>query len=148
MKTIVLLNNIFSADMIKDFDYLKNNLDMKKFNIISPLTFMGKNQKYDTENFTIKLINSAISLGNMYNEFNTIESVVGKNKIAVYYGMAHTNVKSNQIIVVDKIKLDAQEALLDSYIKEAGIRFTYLKSGQAEQNFKNIEEAVVYLNAL
>ena len=39
MKTILLLNNIFSADMIKDFDYLRNNLDMKKFNLISPLIF-------------------------------------------------------------------------------------------------------------
>ena len=148
MKTIVLLNNIFSADMIKDFDYLKKNLDMKKFNIVSPLTFMGKNQKYDTENFTVKLISSAISLGNMYNEFNTIESVVGKDKIVIYYGMAHTNVKANQIIVADKIKLDAQEALLDSYIKEAGIRFTYLKSNQSDKEFKNIQEAVVFLNAI
>ena len=148
MNTIVLLNNIFSADMIKDFDYLKKNLDMKKFNIVSPLTFMGKNLKYDTENFTVKLISSAISLGNMYNEFNTIESVVGKDKIVIYYGMAHTNVKANQIIVADKIKLDAQEALLDSYIKEAGIRFTYLKSNQSDKEFKNIQEAVVYLNAI
>ena len=84
----------------------------------------------------------------MYNEFNTIESVVGKDKIVIYYGMAHTNVKANQIIVADKIKLDAQEALLDSYIKEAGIRFTYLKSNQSDKEFKNIQEAVVFLNAI
>lgn len=148
MKTIVLLNNIFSADMIKDFDYLKRNLDMTKFNIISPLTFMRKNDKYDTQDFTVKLITSAISLGNMYNQFGTIESVAGKNKTIIYYGMAHTNVKADKIFAVKPAVLDVQENLLDLYLKEGKITFPYLKSGQAEQNFKNIEEAVVYLNAL
>lgn len=148
MKTIVVLNNIFSADMIKDFDYLKRNLDMSKFNIISPLTFMRKNDKYDTKDFTLKLIVSAISLGNMYNQFGTIESVAGKNKTTIYYGMAHTNVKADKIFVVNPTTLDVQENLLDTYLKEGNFKFPYLKSTQAEQNFKNIEEAVVYLNAL
>jgi hypothetical protein len=148
MKTIVLLNNIFSADMIKDFDYLKRNLDMKKFNIVSPLTFMRKDDKYDTKDFTIKLITSAISLGNMYNQFGTIETIAGKDKLVIYYGMAHTNVKADKIFAVKPTILDVQENLLDLYLKEGKITFPYLKSGQAEKSYKNIEEAVVYLNAL
>jgi hypothetical protein len=148
MKTIVLLNNIFSADMIKDFDYLKKNLDMKKFNIISPLTFMKKQDKYETKDFTLKLIASAISLGNMYNEFGTIKSIVNENKITIYYGMAHTNIKVNKILVVNPTTLDVQENLLDLYLKESNVRFPYIKSAQAKEQFKNIEEAVVYLNAL
>lgn len=148
METIVLLNNIYYGDMIKDFDYLKRNLDMQKFNIVSPLTFMRKGDKYDTENFTIKLMKSAISLGNMYNQFGTIETIAGKNKITIYYGMAHTNVKANKIFVINPVVLDVQENLLDKYLKEGNYTFPYLKSFQAEQKFKNIEEAVVYLNAL
>jgi len=148
METIVLLNNIYSADMIKDFDYLKRNLDMKKFNILSPLTFMRKDDKYDTKDFTVKLITSAISLGNMYNQFGTIETIAGKNKVTVYYGMAHTNVKANKIFAINPVVLDVQENLLDKYLKEGNFKFPYLRSNQAEQNFKNIEEAVVYLNAL
>lgn len=148
MKTIVLLNNIFSADMIKDFDYLKKNLDMKKFNIISPLTFMRSGDKYNTKDFTVRLMSGAIALGNMYNEFGTIKSIIKEDKTVIYYGMAHTNVKANEIFVANKVALDTQEALLDSYIKEAGITFKYIKSNQAEKSFKDIQEAVVYLNAL
>ena len=148
MKTILLLNNIFSADMIKDFDCLKKNLDMKKFNLISPLTFMGKDDKYDVKDFTLKLIATAISLGNMYNDFGTIKSIVDQNKATIYYGMAHTNVKANQIFVINSTALDVQENLLDLYLKESGIRFTYFKSSQAEKQFKNVEETVVFLNDL
>jgi hypothetical protein len=148
MKTIVLLNNIFSGDMIKDFDYLKKNLDMKKFNIISPLTFMKKDDKYDVKDFTLKLIATAISLGNMYNDFGTIKSIADQNKITIYYGMAHTNVKANQIFVINATALDTQENLLDLYLKESNVRFPYFKSSQAEKQFKNIEEMVVFLNDL
>lgn len=148
MKTIVVLNSIFSGDIIKDFDYLKRNLDMKKFNIVSPLMFMKDKDKYDTKDFTVKLMRSAISLGNMYNEFGTIKSITGEKKVVVYYGMAHTNVKADEIFAIKPITLDTQENLLDKYIEQGGIRFTYIKSNQAQKSFKDIEEAVVYLNAL
>lgn len=148
MNTIVLLNNIFSADMITDFDYLKKNLDMTKFNIISPLTFMRNGDKYETKDFTVRLMSGAISLSNMYNEFSTISSLVKKDKTIIYYGMTHANVKASQIFVINKAALDTQETLLDLYIKEAGITFKYIKSNQAEKSFKDIQEAVVFFNAL
>jgi hypothetical protein len=148
MNTIVVLDNIFSADMVKDFDYLKKNLNMKKYNVISPLMFMVKDGKYNLENFTIRLIASSISLGNMYNEFGTIKSITDQNKITIYFGMAHTNVKANEIYVINKIALDAQEALLDSYLKESSVRFNYIKSNQAKKDFTNVEQLVEFLNDL
>jgi hypothetical protein len=148
MKTYVILDNIFSADLIKDFFYVQDNLNMKKYNFISPLTFLENNGKFEQENFTIRLMGGAISIGNMYNEFKTIESIVDKNKITIYFGMAHTNVKADKVLVVNKVALDTQEALLDSYIKEAGVRFNYIKSSEADENFNTIEEAVTFLNGL
>ena len=148
MKTIVVLDNIFSADMVKDFDYLKKNLNMKKYNVISPLMFMVKDGKYNLENFTIRLIASSISLGNMYNEFGTIKSITDQNKITIYFGMSHTNVKANEIYVINKIALDAQEALLDSYLKESNVKFNYIKSNQAGKDFTNVEKLVEFLNDL
>jgi hypothetical protein len=148
MKTYVILDNIFSADLIKDFFYVQDNLNMKKYNFISPLTFLENNGKFEQENFTIHLMGGAISIGNMYNEFKTIESIVDKNKITIYFGMAHTNVKADKVLVVNKVALDTQEALLDSYIKEAGVRFNYIKSSEADENFNTIEEAVTFLNGL
>lgn len=148
MKTILVLDNIFSADMIKDFDYLKRNLDMTKYSIISPLTFMSKDGKYDTENFTVKLISSAIAIGNMYNSFGTISTITSKNKPVVYFGMAHQNVKANNTFVINKVALDTQEFLLDKYLTEAKVTFPFIKSSEAEKDFKNIEELVVYLNGL
>lgn len=148
MKTYVVLSNMFSADLIKDFFYIQDNLDMKKYNFISPLTFLQKDAKFEEENFTVRLMGGAISIGNMYNEFKTIESIVNKNKITIYFGMAHKNVKADKIFVINKYALDTQEALLDSYIKNAGVRFNYIKSNEANQEFANIKEAVVFLNAL
>jgi hypothetical protein len=148
MKTYVILDNIFSADLIKDFFYVQDNLDMKKYNFISPLTFLQKDGKFEQENFTVRLMGGAISIGNMYNEFKTIETIVDKNKITIYFGMAHANVKADKILVVNKVALDTQEALLDSYIKEAGVRFNYIKSSQADETFNTIEEAVTFLNGL
>jgi hypothetical protein len=148
MKTITVLDNIFSADMIKDFDYLKRNLNMTKYNIISPLMFIVKDGKYNLENFTIRLIASAISLGNMYNDFGTIKSITDQNKITIYFGMAHINVKSNSIYVINKIALDTQEALLDHYLEKSNVRFNYIKSNQAEKAFSNVEELVEFLNDL
>jgi hypothetical protein len=134
--------------MIKDFDYLKKNLDIKKYNIISPLMFMVKDGKYNLENFTIRLIASSISLGNMYNEFGTIKSIVDQNKITIYFGMAHTNVKANEIYVINKIALDTQEFLLDKYLNESSVRFNYIKSNQAKKDFTNVEQLVEFLNDL
>ena len=148
MKTIVVLDNIFSADMVKDFDYLKKNLDMKKYNIISPLMFMVKDGKYNLENFTVRLIASSISLGNMYNEFGTIKSITDQNKTTIYFGMSHTNVKANEIYVINKIALDAQEALLDNYLKESKVTFNYIKSNQAKKDFTDVKQLVEFLNAL
>jgi len=148
MKTILVLDNIFSADMIKDFDYLKKNLNMNKFNVISPLMFMAKNGKYNLENFTIRLIASSISLGNMYNEFGTIKSIADQNKTTIYFGMAHTNVKTSEIYVINKTALDTQESLLDEYLKESNVRFSYIKSNQAKKDFTNVEQLVEFLNDL
>ena len=148
MNTIVVLDNIFSADMVKDFDYLKKNLDMKKYNVISPLMFILKDGKYNLENFTIRLIASSISLGNMYNEFGTIKSIADQNKTTIYFGMAHTNVKANEIYVINKISLDTQEFLLDNYLKESNIRFNYVKSNQAQKDFADVEKLVEFLNDL
>jgi hypothetical protein len=148
MRTIVLLNSIYSADLIAGFDYLKKNLDMKKFNIISPLMFMEKNLKYDTDNFTVRLIASAISLGNMYNEFGTIKSIADENKITIYYGLAHIHVKKEKVITINLPALDTQEFLLDKYLKEANITFNYVKSGESNLNFNKIEDFMVWLNDL
>lgn len=146
MKTYVILSNMFSADLIKDFFYVQDNLDMKKYNFISPLTFLQKDRKFEQENFTVRLMGGAISIGNMYNEFKTIEHIVNKNKITIYFGMAHKNVKADKVFVVNKVALDTQEALLDNYIKDAGTTFNYIKSTEAEQEFATIEEAVKFLN--
>jgi hypothetical protein len=148
MKTILVLNNIFSADMIKDFDYIKRNLDMTKYSLISPLSFMSKDGKYDTENFTVKLISSAIAIGNMYNSFGTISTIIDKNKTVIYFGIAHQNVKADSIFVVNKVTLDTQEFLLDKYLTEAKVRFPFIKSSEAEKEFNNIEELVVHLNGI
>ena len=148
MNTIVVLDNIFSADMVKDFDYLKKNLDMKKYNVISPLMFILKDGKYNLENFTIRLIASSISLGNMYNDFGTIKSIANQNKTTIYFGMAHTNVKASEIYVINKITLDTQESLLDQYLKESNVRFNYIKSNQAKKDFTNVEKLVEFLNDL
>lgn len=148
MKTIVVLDNIFSADMVKDFDYLKKNLDMKKYNIISPLMFMLKDGKYNLENFTVRLIASSISLGNMYNEFGTIKSITDQNKTTIYFGMSHTNVEATEIYLINKIALDTQEALLDSYLKESKVTFNYIKSNQAKKDFTDVKQLVEFLNAL
>jgi len=148
MKTILVLDNIFSGDMIKDYDYLKRNLDMKKYNLISPLLFMSKDGKYDIENFTVKLISSAIAIGNMYNTFGTISTITDKNKPIIYFGMAHQNVKADTTLVVNKVALDTQEFLLDKYLTEAKVTFPFIKSSEAEKEFQNIEELVVYLNGI
>ena len=148
MKTILLLNNIFSADMIKDFDYLKSNLDMKKFNLISPIMFMVKDNKYDDKDFTLKIIASAISLGNMYNDFGTIKSITQQDKITIYYGLAHLNVKYDDVYCINKIALDAQEFFMDDFLKKNEIKFDYIHSAKSSKDFNNMSEAVVYLNAL
>lgn len=148
MRTIVVLDNIFSADMINDFNYLKDKLNMKKYNIISPLMFMSKGGKYDTNNFTLKLMASAISIGNMYNDFGTIKAIANENKTTIYFGMAHQNVKREKVVTVNHIALNTQEALLDNYIKESGVTFNYIKSGESVLNFNKIEELVVWLNDL
>jgi hypothetical protein len=149
MKTIVVLDNIFFADMVKDYNYIKENLNMKKFNLISPIMFMIKEDgKYNLDNFTIKLIASAISLGNMYNEFGTIKAIANKNKTTIYFGMAHTNVKANEIYVINKIVLDTQENLLDKYLQESKVMFNYIKSDTAQKEFKDVKELVEFLNDL
>jgi hypothetical protein len=148
MKTIVVLDNIFSADIVKDFEFLKKNLNINKFNIISPLMFILKDGKYNLENFTIRLIASSISLGNMYNDFGTIKSIIDQNKTTIYFGMAHTNVKADEIYVINKISLDTQESLLDNYLKESNVKFNYIKSSQAKKDFSNVEKLVEFLNDL
>jgi hypothetical protein len=148
MKTIVVLDNIFSADMVNDFDYVKENLDMKKFNLISPLMFMTKNNKYLLDNFTTRLIANAISLGNMYNDFGTIKSIADQNKITIYFGMAHAHIKTDTIYVINQPALDSQEFLLDNYLKDASIRFNYIKSNQAQKVFNSAKEFVEFINAL
>jgi hypothetical protein len=148
MKTIVLLNNIFSGDLIKDYEYLKENLDMSKFNLISPLMFMAKDGKYDTDNFTVRLIAASISLGNMYNEFGTIKAIIEANKTTIYYGLAHSNVKKDMVLVVKATALDTQEYLLDTYLKEANVSFNYIKSSEAANTFEGIEQALEFIHAL
>lgn len=150
MKTIVILDNIYSADMIKDYEYLKQNLNMKKFNLISPLMFATKGNEYtyNTDNFIVRLISSAISIGNMYNEFNTIKSITDQNKTTIYFGMAHQNIKAEKILVVNKVALDAQEFLLDKYLQESSVKFNYIKSTESDTTFNKIEDAVVWLNDL
>jgi IMP cyclohydrolase len=148
MKTIVLLNNIFSGDLIKDYEYLKQNLDMSKFNLVSPLMFMAKDGKYDTDNFTVRLIAASISLGNMYNEFGTIKAIAGANKTTIYYGLAHSNVKKDMVLVVKSAALDTQEYLLDTYLKEASVSFNYIKSSEAKNTFESIEQALEFIHAL
>lgn len=146
MKTIVVLDNLFGPDMFQSFTYLKDNLNMKKYNLISPMMFMKDPHLVDK--FIIKTISSAISLGNMYNDFGTIGALAKDNKITIYYGMAHVNVKANQVFIVNDIVLDTQENLLDKYLKESGVTFNYIKSDKAEKSFKNIKELVVFLNDL
>lgn len=148
MKTIVVLDNIYSADIIKDFDYLKRNLNMQKFNIVSPLMFMSKEGKYDMNNFTIRLMATAISIGNMYNDFGTINAIAKADKTTVYFGMAHQNVKREKVVAINPVALDVQENLLDKYLKESGVTFNYIKSGESVLNFNKIEELVVWLNDL
>jgi hypothetical protein len=146
MKTIVILDNLFGPDMIKSFIYLRDTLNMKKYNLISPLTFMKVENK--DNQLLIKMIASAISLGNMYNEFGTIKSIVEKNKTTIYYGMAHKNIKADKIFVVNPIALDAQEFLLDKYLQESNITFNYIKSNEAEKSFSKIEEALEFIHDL
>jgi hypothetical protein len=146
MKTIVILDNLFGPDMIKSFIYLRDTLNMKKYNLISPLTFMKVEDK--DNQLLIKMIASAISLGNMYNEFGTIKSIVEKNKTTIYYGMAHKNIKADKIFVVNPIALDAQEFLLDKYLQESNITFNYIKSNEAEKSFSKIEEALEFIHDL
>jgi hypothetical protein len=146
MKTIVILDNLFGPDMIKSFNYLKDNLNMKKYNLISPLMFM-KIQDKDNQ-LLVKMMASAISLGNMYNEFGTIKSIAQENKITIYYGIAHKNIKADKILVVNPVALDAQEFLLDKYIKESNVTFNYIKSNQAEKSFSKIEEALEFIHDL
>jgi hypothetical protein len=148
MKTIVVLDNMFAGDLLQDFTYLKENLNMEKYNLISPVMFMTKDNKYDTKDFTLKILASAISLGNMYNEFNTIESIVNKNKITIYFGPAHRNVKYQSVFVINPIALDAQEFLMDNYLKEANYRIDYIKSKEADKTFTNVKDLVVFLNDL
>jgi hypothetical protein len=148
MKTIIVLNNIFAADMIKDFEYLKEHLDMKKYNLVSALMFTTKENNYDTKEFTLKLIGSAISLGNMYNEFNTIQAIASKNKTTIYYGLAHLNVKYDEVYCVNKVVLDTQEAFIDDFLKKNQIRFDYIHSAKSIKDFKNIEEFVGFINDL
>jgi hypothetical protein len=62
--------------------------------------------------------------------------------------MSHTNVKANEIYVINKIALDAQEALLDSYLKESKVTFNYIKSNQAKKDFTDVKQLVEFLNAL
>lgn len=146
MKTIVILDNLFGSDMFQSFNYVKDNLNMKKYNLISPIMFMKDPHLLDK--FMIKNIASAISLGNMYNEFGTIKAITDQNKTTIYYGLAHTNVKANEIIVVNQIVLDTQESYLDKYLIESKIRFDYIKSFRAEKSFKDTKDLVVYLNDL
>jgi hypothetical protein len=146
MKTIVILDNLFGPDMFQSFNYLKDNLNMKKYNLISPMTFMKDPQVMDK--FMIKNIASAISLGNMYNEFGTIKAITDQNKTTIYYGLAHNNIKANQIFIVNEVVVDTQENLLDKYLNETGVRFDYIKSSRAEKSFKDIKDLVVFLNDL
>jgi hypothetical protein len=148
MKTIVVIDNIFSADMIKDYDFVKENLNMKKYNLISPLMFMYKNGGYNLDNFTVRLISSAISIGNMYNEFGTIKSIADAKKTTIYFGMAHTNIKPDNIYVINKPTLETQEFLLDKYLKESGVTFTYIKSSFAQKEFKDVKEFLEFINDL
>jgi hypothetical protein len=148
MKTIVVLDNIFSADMIKDYEYIKENLNMKKYNLISPLMFMSKNGGYNLDNFTVRLMSSAISLGNMYNEFETIKSIADAKKTTIYFGMAHTNVKADKIYVINKTALETQEFLLDKYLKESQVRFNYIGSGIAQKEFSDVKEFLEFINGL
>jgi len=137
---------MFGPDMIKSFNYLKENLNMKKYNLVSPLMFM-KLEENDNQ-ILIKMIGAAISFGNMYNEFGTIKAIANANKTTIYYGLAHNNVKAEKVFAVNPITLDAQEFLLDQYIKESGINFNYIKSNQAENSFDTIEKTLEYLNDL
>ena len=148
MKTIVILDNMFAGDILQDFTYLKDNLNMAKYNLISPVMFMVKDGKYETKDFTLKLLASAISLGNMYNEFNTIQSIVDKNKITIYFGPAHRNVKYESVFVINQPALDAQEFLVDKYLQEGNYRIDYIKSNEADKIFTNVKDLVVFINDL
>lgn len=146
MKTIVVLDNAFGPDMFQSFTYLKDNLNMKKYNLVSPMMFIK--EPHIMDKFIIKNIASAISLGNMYNEFGTIKSIANQDKTTIYYGIAHTNIKANKVFVINEVVVDTQENLLDKYIKETGITFSYIKSDRAEKSFKDVKELVVFLNDL
>jgi hypothetical protein len=62
--------------------------------------------------------------------------------------MSHTNVEATEIYLINKIALDTQEALLDSYLKESKIMFNYIKSNQAKKDFTDVKQLVEFLNAL
>jgi hypothetical protein len=148
MKTIVVVANMFPGDMVKDYDYLKENLDMKKYNLISPIMFMVKDNKYDIKDFSLKLIASAISLGSMYNEFKTIESIVKPNKTTIYFGPAHLNVPYEKVYCINKVVVDTQEAFIDDFLKKNQITFNYTHSAKSSQDFKTMQEFVEFINAL
>lgn len=146
MKTIVVLDNLFGPDMYQSFEYLKANLNMKKYNLISPMMFIKDSHLMDK--FIIKNIASAISIGNMYNDFGTINALANDKKTTIYYGIAHSNIKASEIYIINDNVVNTQESLLDSYLKETGVTFNYIKSDRAEKSFKDIKELVVYLNDL
>jgi hypothetical protein len=150
MKTILVLDNIFSSDMILDFDYLKKNLDMKKYNFISPLMFFPseENNPYETKDFPIKLLASTLALCSSYKELNEAALELKEQKPIVYFGPANTNISPQNIYTVKPAVLDAQEFLLDKYINQAGVKFDYIKSSAATKTFQTINELVEFLNDL
>lgn len=148
MKTIIVLDNLFASDMIADYEYLRKNLDMNKYNLISPLMFSQRKNPYDDKDFATRVIASAIGLGEMYYELGNIKSIVEQNKTTIYFGMAQTKIPAEDVYVVNPVVLDAQEALIDNYLKEAKIDFNYIKSSRASKSFSNINELVEFLNDL
>ena len=143
MKTIVVLANLFSGDMLKDYDFLKENLDMSKYNIISPANFLVEDNKYNTDDFVFKIIANGINLSKAYNE---VLAIANNNKTTIYYGFATTEMKIDEIYVVNKNVVSTQEAFLKELFLRGSLKINYITSNLAKKEFDTIENLVRHLN--
>jgi hypothetical protein len=136
---------MFSGDSILDYKYLKENVNKEKYNLLSPIEF---SQYKDKNEFTFNIIKNSIMLGNMYNEFATIESIIKKNTTIIYFNLAHQNVKYDEIYIINKNLVETQETYLNYFLAQNNIRFNYIKSNLATKEFKDVKEFLDYINAV
>lgn len=143
MKTIIVLANLFSGDMLKDYDYLKENLDMSKYNLVSPASFLVEDNKYNADDFVFKIIANGINLSKAFNE---VAAIANNNKTNIYYGFATDEIKRNNIYVVNKNVVNTQESFLKELFLRGSLKLNYIISDMADKEFDTIEDLVRNLN--